>query len=75
MAEAPAQVTVFADRGTATGHGLGRHTMPEMIEYSVVTAIHTMWLAARAENVGLGWVSILDPRRVARCWTFPPNGA
>ncbi len=71
MAEAPAQVTVFADRGTATGHGLGRHTMPEMIEYSVVTAIHTMWLAARAENVGLGWVSILDPRRVAEVLDVP----
>src|SRR6202051_5223362 len=47
--EAPAQLTVFADRGTGVGHGLGRRTIPEMIEYSVVTAVHTMWLAARAE--------------------------
>jgi 5,6-dimethylbenzimidazole synthase len=45
--EAPAQLTVFADRGTGAGHGLGRRTMPEMIEYSVVAAVHTMWLAAR----------------------------
>jgi 5,6-dimethylbenzimidazole synthase len=39
--EAPAQLTVFADRGTGVGHGLGRRTIPEMIEYSVVTAVHT----------------------------------
>lgn len=73
IAEAPAQVTVFADRGTAVGHGLGRRTMPEMIDYSVVTAIHTMWLAARAENIGLGWVSILDPARVAEVLDVPPE--
>jgi 5,6-dimethylbenzimidazole synthase len=40
--EAPAQLTVFADRGTRVGHGLGRRTMPEMIEYSVVAAVHTI---------------------------------
>ena len=42
--EAPAQLTVFADRGTRVGHGLGRRTMPEMIEYSVVAAVHKIWL-------------------------------
>ena len=73
IAEAPAQVTVFADRGTTVGHGLGRRTMPEMIDYSVVTAIHTMWLAARAENIGLGWVSILDPVGVAETLEVPPH--
>jgi 5,6-dimethylbenzimidazole synthase len=35
--------------------------MPEMAEYSVVAAIGTMWLAARAEGIGMGWVSILAP--------------
>jgi 5,6-dimethylbenzimidazole synthase len=39
--------------------------MPEMVEYSVVAAITTLWLAARAHGVGMGWVSILDPARVA----------
>lgn len=74
--EAPCHLAVFADRSTAQGHGLGRRTMPEMIEYSVVMAIHTLWLAARAEGIGLGWVSILDPERVkadldvASDWTF-----
>ncbi|MGZ8309920.1 MAG: 5,6-dimethylbenzimidazole synthase, partial [Rhodoplanes sp.] len=64
LQEAPCQFAVFADRDTPQGHGLGRRTMPEMVEYSVVTAVYTMWLAARAEGVGMGWVSILDPGRI-----------
>jgi 5,6-dimethylbenzimidazole synthase len=63
--EAPCHLAVFADRTTEQGHGLGRHTMPEMIEYSAVTAVHTIWLAARAQGIGMGWVSILDPTAVA----------
>jgi 5,6-dimethylbenzimidazole synthase len=66
-------LAVFADPGTTQGRGLGRRTMPEMIEYSAVTAIHTLWLAARAEGVGLGWVSILDPAVVARSLEVPPE--
>src|SRR5208282_6766937 len=73
LEEAPAHFAVFADRSTAQGHGLGRHTMPEMIEYSVVTAVHTIWLAARAEGIGLGWVSILDPARVAVILDVPSH--
>jgi 5,6-dimethylbenzimidazole synthase len=74
--DAPCQVSVFCDRGTAQGHGLGRLTMPQTLDYSVAIAIHTMWLAARAEGIGIGWVSILDPARIAailevpREWTF-----
>jgi 5,6-dimethylbenzimidazole synthase len=71
--EAPVHLAVFADPGTTQGRGLGRRTMPEMIEYSAVTAIHTLWLAARAEGVGLGWVSILDPAVVARSLEVPPE--
>src|SRR5258708_2923486 len=63
--EAPLHFAVFADRETGQGSGLGRRTMPEMAEYSVVTAIHTIWLAARAERLGLGWVSIIEPMAVA----------
>ncbi len=71
--EAPCHLAVFADRGTGQGHGLGRHTMPEMIEYSVVTAVHTLWLAARAEGIGMGWVSILDPARIAENLAVSPH--
>ncbi|HUC66317.1 MAG TPA: 5,6-dimethylbenzimidazole synthase [Stellaceae bacterium] len=71
--EAPLQLAVFADRGTAQGHGLGRRTMPEMAEYSAVMAIHTLWLVARAEGLGLGWVSILDPAEVMRALDVPPE--
>ena len=71
LADAPCHLAVFADRATAQGHGLGRHTMPEMIEYSAVTAVHTIWLAARAQGIGMGWVSILDPGAVAAILEVP----
>src|SRR5580658_2355709 len=71
LEEAPAHFAVFADRATAQGHGLGRHTMPEMIEYSAVTAVHTIWLAARAQGIGMGWVSILDPHAITTLLQVP----
>jgi len=71
--EAPVHLAAFTDRGTTQGHGLGRRTMPEMAEYSTVMAIHTIWLVARAEGLGLGWVSILDPAEVARILEVPPE--
>jgi 5,6-dimethylbenzimidazole synthase len=71
LAEAPCQLAVFADRATTKGHGLGRHTMPEMIEYSAVAAVHTIWLAARAQGIGMGWVSILDPKAIAQLLDVP----
>jgi 5,6-dimethylbenzimidazole synthase len=45
--------------------------MPEMIEYSAVTAVHTIWLAARAHGIGMGWVSILDPKMIAELLEVP----
>jgi len=71
--EAPCHLAVFADRSTAQGHGLGRRTMPEMIEYSAVTAVHTIWLAARAQGIGMGWVSILDPSVIATLLDVPAD--
>jgi|SRR5579871_4572783 len=73
LAAAPAHLAVFADRATETGHGLGRRTMPEMAEYSVVAAITAMWLAARAEGIGMGWVSILDPARITAILEVPES--
>ena len=66
LEEAPCHIAVFADRKTPLGRGLGQMTMPQMAEYSTVTAIHTLWLLARAEDIGMGWISILDPARVAK---------
>jgi 5,6-dimethylbenzimidazole synthase len=71
LEEAPSHLAVFADRATAQGHGLGRRTMPEMIEYSAVTAVHTIWLAARARGIGMGWVSVLNPKAVAELLQVP----
>jgi len=73
LREAPCHLAVFADRSTTSGHGLGRRTMPEMADYSVVTAIFSMWLAARAEGVGMGWVSILDPAMMADILEIPAD--
>ncbi len=71
LQEAPVHLAVFCDHATEAGHGLGRKTMPETLDYSVVAAIHTFWLAARAEGLGVGWVSILDPAEVARVLLVP----
>ena len=70
---APLHLAVFADPATDTGRGLGRRTMPETVQYSVVTAIHTLWLAARAEGLGVGWISILEPVRLAADLDIPSD--
>ncbi|WP_251133900.1 5,6-dimethylbenzimidazole synthase [Rhodomicrobium sp. Az07] len=71
--EAPVQLAAFAEPDPEKGRTVGRRTMPETVAYSVVAAMHTMWLAARAEGIGMGWVSILDPVRVARDLDVPPH--
>lgn len=73
LEEAPGHLAVFAEKACETGHGLGRATMPETIEYSVAAAICTMWLAARAEGIGIGWVSILNPARIHEILEVPPS--
>lgn len=73
LKEAPVHLAVFSDEETATGSGLGVQTMPEMRRYSVVAAIQTLWLAARAEGLGVGWVSILDPAEVGRALDVPSS--
>ena len=71
LAEAPVHLAIFADEETGAGAGLGRQTMPETLRYSAVLAVHTLWLAARAQGLGVGWVSILEPRRVAETLETP----
>lgn len=70
---APVQLAVFVDPNPEAGAGLGRRTMPETVPYSAVLAIHTLWLAARAREIGLGWVSIVDPAAVHRELDVDPN--
>jgi 5,6-dimethylbenzimidazole synthase len=70
---APVHLAVFADEETERGAGLGRQTMPEMLRYSAVGAVHTLWLAARAEGVGVGWVSILEPEIVTKALDVPES--
>lgn len=76
LEQAPEHIAVFCDSAPQEGGGLGRQTMPETLAYSAVLAIHTLWLAASARGVGMGWVSILDPLAVAQIlgvpshWTF-----
>jgi 5,6-dimethylbenzimidazole synthase len=60
--EAPLNIAVFY--APAAGPVLGQTVMEEVGLYSVVCAVQNMWLMARALNVGLGWVSILDPEKV-----------
>jgi 5,6-dimethylbenzimidazole synthase len=73
MTEAPVQLAVFCDDATPKGAGLGAATMPETRAYSVVGAIMLFWLALRAEGLGLGWVSIMDPARLARDLDVPAD--
>ena len=71
LKEAPVHLAVFCDTTTELGHGLGRRTMPEMLQYSVVGAITTLWLAARARGIGVGWVSIVEPAEIAGILEVP----
>ncbi len=73
LEQAPVHLAVFCDEGTEAGKGLGRRTMPETLRYSVVAAIQTLWLAARAEGLGVGWVSILEPDVITRVLEVPTN--
>lgn len=68
---APEHLAVFAEPDPDQGHGLGRQTMPDMVQASVSGAIMQMWLVARAYGVGVGWVSILDPEQLAHDLQVP----
>jgi 5,6-dimethylbenzimidazole synthase len=69
--EAPQNLCIVCDPGSERGHRLGRQTMPETAIYSTVCAVQNLWLAGRAEGVGVGWVSILDPSALKRLLGIP----
>ncbi|WP_434058470.1 5,6-dimethylbenzimidazole synthase [Coralliovum pocilloporae] len=73
LKDAPVLLAVFSETEPEEGHGLGRKTMPETLAYSTVTAIYTLWLAARAERIGVGWVSIIDPDEIKASLDVPES--
>lgn len=58
IVKAPLNIVVTCDRARDGTQGLGRFHNPQMSAYSCVCAVQNLWLAARAENIGVGWVSI-----------------
>ena len=72
VVEAPLGICVCCDHGEPGTEVLGRHTIPDTDVYSTACAIENLWLAARAEGLGVGWVSLLPPvRPPRRCLAFP----
>ncbi|MEN8302964.1 MAG: 5,6-dimethylbenzimidazole synthase [Campylobacterota bacterium] len=69
--EAPINIAVLYEESTE--EVLGMTSMQQMGEYSVVCAIQNMWLMSRALNIGLGWVSILDEKKVLKELDTPKN--
>jgi len=69
--ETPLNIAVFYN--PQKGPVLGQTSMPEMGRYSVVCAVQNMWLKARSLNIGMGWVSILDPQKVKSILNAPKD--
>lgn len=73
LLDAPQHLCVLCDALSERGHGLGRNSMPQTAAYSVGCAVQNLWLAARAEGIGVGWVSILDPAAIKTLLHIPPH--
>jgi nicotinate-nucleotide--dimethylbenzimidazole phosphoribosyltransferase len=71
--EAPLSICVCCDRDSAGREVLGRHTIPDTDLYSTCLAIENLWLAARAEGVGVGWVSYYQPDAVRALLGLPEH--
>lgn len=71
--EAPINIAVTCDPTRFGPHVLGRITMPETCNYSAVLAIENLWLAARAEGIGVGWVSFMDKNVIKEILSIPPH--
>ncbi len=69
-----AELWVAALMDRSEEHIFGRRTLPEMDIASVACAIQNMWLAARAEGLGMGWVSLFDPETLAALLGIPSSG-
>jgi 5,6-dimethylbenzimidazole synthase len=65
------ELLVVALMAGREAHVFGRRTLPEMDLASVACAIQNLWLAARAENIGMGWVSLFDPEALRQLLRMP----
>ena len=63
--DTPVNIAVTCDATRGGRHTLGRHSQPETAAFSSVLAVSNLWLAARAEGIGVGWVSFFDERELA----------
>lgn len=70
---APEHLAVFTETDPKEGRGLGRQTLPDTLVQSTAMAVHTLWLAARVENLGLGMVSILDGDQMKVLFNAPQS--
>lgn len=68
------ELLVVALQDQREKHVFGRRTLPEMDLASAACAIQNLWLAARAEGLGLGWVSLFDPAALAELLAIPKGG-
>ncbi|MFI8205678.1 nicotinate-nucleotide--dimethylbenzimidazole phosphoribosyltransferase [Streptomyces sp. NPDC085937] len=71
--DTPVNIVVTADPTRGGRHTLGRHTQPQMAPYSSALAVENLWLAARAEGLGVGWVSFFDEREMVRALELPDH--
>ncbi|MFD9127829.1 nicotinate-nucleotide--dimethylbenzimidazole phosphoribosyltransferase [Kitasatospora sp. NPDC059571] len=71
--DTPVNIVVTADRTRGGRHTLGRHTQPQMAPYSAALAVENLWLAARAEGLGVGWVSFFDEEEMVRELGLPEH--
>ncbi|WP_328745691.1 nicotinate-nucleotide--dimethylbenzimidazole phosphoribosyltransferase [Streptomyces sp. NBC_00285] len=71
--DTPVNIVVTADPTRGGRHTLGRHTQPQMAPYSAALAVENLWLAARAEGLGVGWVSFFDEREMVRVLGLPDH--
>jgi nicotinate-nucleotide--dimethylbenzimidazole phosphoribosyltransferase len=71
--DTPVNIVVTADPTRGGQHTLGRHTQPQMAPYSSALAVENLWLAARAEGLGVGWVSFFDERQMVAELALPEH--
>ncbi|PRX96250.1 5,6-dimethylbenzimidazole synthase [Allonocardiopsis opalescens] len=73
ITEAPVSVIVTVDPTRGTQHTAGRHAQPRSAGYSATLAVSNLWQAARAEGLGLGWVTFFDDRELAERLAIPAH--